>query len=104
MISLRLLNTYVMPPDTTRYVHFSHLYIILYSLNEQIAFIGHSQGNGIAFVSLSKGMRPEVGAKLSCFVALAPAVFAGPLNGGTQGPQQIARRASRQIDGAGGGT
>lgn len=31
---------------------------------------------------LSAGMRPDVGAKLSCFIALAPAVFAGPLTRG----------------------
>lgn len=46
---------------------------------DRIAFIGHSQGNGTAFISLSKGMVPELGEKLSYFAALAPAVFAGPL-------------------------
>lgn len=45
----------------------------------QIAFIGHSQGNALAFISLSEGMHPELGEKLSCFVALAPAVYAGHL-------------------------
>ena len=49
---------------------------------DKIAFIGHSQGNGLAFLSLSVGMRPEIGRRLSCFVALAPAVFAGPLTHG----------------------
>ncbi|KAH8115772.1 alpha/beta-hydrolase [Phellopilus nigrolimitatus] len=49
---------------------------------DKIAFIGHSQGNGLAFLSLSEGMRSEVGAKLSCFIALAPAVYAGPLTHG----------------------
>jgi lysosomal acid lipase/cholesteryl ester hydrolase len=48
----------------------------------QIGFIGHSQGNGTAFISLSLGIRPDLGPKLSCFVALAPAVFAGPLTTG----------------------
>lgn len=48
----------------------------------QIAFIGHSQGNALAFVSLSQGMRPDIGNKLSCFIALAPAVYAGPLTHG----------------------
>jgi len=48
----------------------------------KIAFIGHSQGNGLAFLSLSKGLRPELGKKLSLFVALAPAVYAGPLTHG----------------------
>lgn len=49
---------------------------------EKIAFIGHSQGNGLAFLSLSLGHRPELGDRLSCFIALAPAVFAGPLTHG----------------------
>jgi lysosomal acid lipase/cholesteryl ester hydrolase len=48
----------------------------------QIAFIGHSQGNGSAFISLSLGIRPELGRSLSVFIALAPAVFAGPLTTG----------------------
>lgn len=48
----------------------------------QIAFIGHSQGNGLAFLSLSVGMRPEIGSRLSCFIALAPVVYAGPLTHG----------------------
>jgi hypothetical protein len=48
----------------------------------QIGFIGHSQGNGLAFISLSVGMCPELGRKLSCFIALAPAVYAGPLTHG----------------------
>ncbi|KIM84051.1 hypothetical protein PILCRDRAFT_6891 [Piloderma croceum F 1598] len=48
----------------------------------KIAFIGHSQGNGLAFLSLSKGLRPDLGNKLSLFVALAPAVYAGPLTRG----------------------
>lgn len=46
---------------------------------DKIGFIGHSQGNGTAFISLSKGMVPELGEKLTYFGALAPAVFAGPL-------------------------
>lgn len=46
---------------------------------DTIAFIGHSQGNGTMFISLSQGMVPELGRKLSYFGALAPAVFAGPL-------------------------
>lgn len=48
----------------------------------QIAFIGHSQGNGLAFISLSLGMCPNLGKKLSVFIALAPAVYAGPLTTG----------------------
>ncbi|SNX87939.1 related to YEH1 - steryl ester hydrolase [Melanopsichium pennsylvanicum] len=46
---------------------------------DRIAFIGHSQGNGTMFISLSKGMVPELGNKLTYFGALAPAVYAGPL-------------------------
>jgi len=49
---------------------------------DKIAFIGHSQGNGLAFISLSLGMCPDLGRKLSLFVALAPAVYAGPLTSG----------------------
>ncbi|KAK0546871.1 hypothetical protein OC846_005082 [Tilletia horrida] len=46
---------------------------------DKIGFIGHSQGNGTAFISLSLNMVPELGTKLTYFGALAPAVFAGPL-------------------------
>ncbi|KAL5508596.1 hypothetical protein ACEPAH_6215 [Sanghuangporus vaninii] len=49
---------------------------------DKIAFIGHSQGNGLALLSLSQGMRPEIGSKLSCIIALAPVVYAGPLTHG----------------------
>ncbi len=49
---------------------------------DKIAFVGHSQGNGLAFVSLSLGMCPDLGKKLSLFAALAPAVYAGPLTTG----------------------
>lgn len=48
----------------------------------QIAFIGHSQGNATMFCSLAQGMVPELGEKLSIFIALAPAVYAGPLTTG----------------------
>lgn len=48
----------------------------------KLAFIGHSQGNGLAFISLSKTMCPDLGKRMSCFVALAPAVYAGPLTEG----------------------
>ncbi|WVO15157.1 hypothetical protein L204_102801 [Cryptococcus depauperatus] len=49
---------------------------------DKIAFIGHSQGNGLAFISLSLGMCPSLGNKLSLFIALAPAVYAGSLTTG----------------------
>ncbi|KDE09117.1 hypothetical protein MVLG_00832 [Microbotryum lychnidis-dioicae p1A1 Lamole] len=49
---------------------------------DKIAFIGHSQGNATMFCSLAQGMVPELGEKLSVFIALAPAVYAGPLTTG----------------------
>ena len=32
----------------------------------------------VVFLALSKGMRPDLGNKISCFIALGPAVYAGP--------------------------
>ncbi|GAA5820182.1 hypothetical protein JCM10212_006498, partial [Sporobolomyces blumeae] len=49
---------------------------------DKVAFIGHSQGNATMFCSLAQGMVPELGKKLSIFIALAPAVYAGPLTTG----------------------
>lgn len=49
---------------------------------DKIGYIGHSQGNGLAFLSLSQGFCPDLGERLSCFIALAPAVYAGPLTTG----------------------
>ncbi|GAA98014.1 uncharacterized protein L969DRAFT_59842 [Mixia osmundae IAM 14324] len=49
---------------------------------DQLAFIGHSQGNATMFCSLARGMVPQIGDKLSVFIALAPAVYAGPLTTG----------------------
>jgi hypothetical protein len=34
------------------------------------------------FCSLARGMKPNLAAKISVFIALAPAVFAGPLTTG----------------------
>lgn len=34
------------------------------------------------FVALARGMVPDLGKKISVFIALAPAVFAGPLTTG----------------------
>ncbi|GAA5909956.1 hypothetical protein JCM5296_002544 [Sporobolomyces johnsonii] len=42
------------------------------------AYIGHSQGASTMFIALSRGMRPDIGNKISSFIALAPAVYAGP--------------------------
>ncbi|PLW14687.1 hypothetical protein PCANC_18350 [Puccinia coronata f. sp. avenae] len=50
--------------------------------HSKLAFLGHSQGNATMFCTLATGMIPELGSKLSCFVALAPAVYAGPLTEG----------------------
>ncbi|KAG8906447.1 hypothetical protein FRB99_006863 [Tulasnella sp. 403] len=44
-----------------------------------IGLVAHSQGAGAAFIALSQGMRPDIGEKLAVFIALAPAVYAGPL-------------------------
>ncbi|KAJ1343830.1 hypothetical protein BSLG_001641 [Batrachochytrium salamandrivorans] len=44
---------------------------------EKITFIGHSQGNAQAFLGLS--MNPSIAERLRCFIALAPAVYTGPL-------------------------
>lgn len=43
------------------------------------AYIGHSQGTGSMFLALSRGMRPDLGNKISSFIALGPAVYAGPV-------------------------
>lgn len=51
-------------------------------LLQKVAFIGHSQGNATMFCTLAKGMLPSLGASLSNFIALAPAVYAGPLTNG----------------------
>ena len=48
----------------------------------QVAFIGHSQGNATMFCTLARGMFPQIGESLSLFIALAPAVYAGPLTTG----------------------
>ncbi|TNY22584.1 Alpha/Beta hydrolase protein [Rhodotorula diobovata] len=42
------------------------------------AYIGHSQGCGTMYIALSRGVRPDLGNKLACFISLAPAVYAGP--------------------------
>lgn len=47
--------------------------------NLKPAYIGHSQGTGTMFLGLSRGMRPDMGNKLSSFTALGPAVYAGPV-------------------------
>ncbi|KAG8957210.1 hypothetical protein FRC03_010370 [Tulasnella sp. 419] len=49
---------------------------------DKIGLIAHSQSAGATLIAMSKGMRPEIGDKLSTFIALAPAVYAGPLTDG----------------------
>ncbi|KAI8098739.1 Alpha/Beta hydrolase protein [Halteromyces radiatus] len=44
---------------------------------ERVAYIGHSQGNALVFIALS--LQPELASKMSCFIALAPAVISGTL-------------------------
>lgn len=46
---------------------------------EKIAFVAHSQGTSQTFLALAADCLPELGQKLSCFVALSPAVYTGPL-------------------------
>ncbi|KAI9029937.1 Alpha/Beta hydrolase protein [Phycomyces nitens] len=43
----------------------------------KVGYIGHSQGNAQAFIALS--LQPEMADCLSCFIALAPAVYSGDL-------------------------
>jgi pimeloyl-ACP methyl ester carboxylesterase len=45
----------------------------------KIAFIAHSQGTTLGFLALAKDQVPRLGNSLSCFIALAPAVYAGTL-------------------------
>ncbi|CEP11119.1 hypothetical protein [Parasitella parasitica] len=55
----------------------NHVKLYSTSSSSKIAYIGHSQGNAQAFIALS--LCPEIAENLSCFVALAPAVFSGNL-------------------------
>lgn len=54
-------------------------FILLHTSFPKLALIAHSQGTTQTFVALAKQQRPALGHKLSIFVALAPAVYAGPL-------------------------
>lgn len=47
--------------------------------HEHLAVVGHSQGTAQTFLALSKSCHPDLGKKISSFVALAPAVYAGSL-------------------------
>ncbi|CRK19877.1 hypothetical protein BN1708_000516, partial [Verticillium longisporum] len=48
---------------------------------EKIGLIAHSQGTTQTLVALAKEQRPDLGARLTVFCALAPAAYAGPLIG-----------------------
>ena len=52
-------------------------YILLGPRLTKIALAAHSQGTVLAFLALARGQVPQLGKSLSCFVALAPAVYAG---------------------------
>ncbi|KAJ3351416.1 hypothetical protein HDU83_008918 [Entophlyctis luteolus] len=45
--------------------------------SDRVAFVGHSQGNAQMFLALQ--LDPSLNDKLAAFVALAPAVYTGPL-------------------------
>jgi lysosomal acid lipase/cholesteryl ester hydrolase len=45
----------------------------------KVAYVGHSQGSGSMYVALSPGICPELGDRLSVFVALGPSVYSGPV-------------------------
>lgn len=45
----------------------------------RVAYVGHSQGSGSMYLALSPGICPELGNRLSCYVALGPSVYAGPM-------------------------
>ncbi|OAA71324.1 AB-hydrolase-associated lipase region [Cordyceps fumosorosea ARSEF 2679] len=45
----------------------------------KLGLVCHSQGTAQTFVALAREQRPELGAKISVFCALAPAAYAGPL-------------------------
>ncbi|KAK9477397.1 Alpha/Beta hydrolase protein [Lipomyces japonicus] len=61
--------------DLTCFVNF----VLEQSGHEKIGVVGHSQGTTQTFLALSKCYVPDLGKKISCFCALAPAVYAGPL-------------------------
>ena len=52
-------------------------YITAATGRPQLAYVGHSQGSGSMYLALSPGICPEIGNKLSCFIALGPSVYAG---------------------------
>ncbi len=48
---------------------------------DKLGLIAHSQGTTQTLVALAKEQRPDIGAHISVFCALAPAAYAGPLIG-----------------------
>ena len=55
--------------------------VLLETRFEKLGLVCHSQGTTETFVALAKDQRPDLGAKISVFCALAPAAYAGPLIG-----------------------
>lgn len=52
-------------------------YVLKMTQYTQLIYIGHSQGTSQAFLGLN--FNPALSKKLKCFVALAPALYLGPL-------------------------
>ncbi|EGF83034.1 hypothetical protein BATDEDRAFT_33937 [Batrachochytrium dendrobatidis JAM81] len=52
-------------------------YVAVKTGKEKVTYIGHSQGNAQAFLGIS--INPKMAKRLRCFIALAPAVYTGPL-------------------------
>lgn len=54
-------------------------YVLKETCREDLIYFGHSQGTTQAFLGMSRDYYPALGHKIKLFVALAPAVYAGPL-------------------------
>lgn len=54
-------------------------YVLKVTGQEELIYFGHSQGTTQAFLGMSRDFYPALGHKIKLFVALAPAVYAGPL-------------------------
>jgi len=52
-------------------------YVLQATKFEQLVYIGHSQGTSQAFLGLH--FNSQISSKIRCFVALAPALYIGPL-------------------------
>ncbi|ODQ64181.1 alpha/beta-hydrolase [Nadsonia fulvescens var. elongata DSM 6958] len=54
-------------------------FILAKTINEKLALVAHSQGTTQTFIALAKSQRPDIGRKISCVCALAPAIYGGSL-------------------------